>query len=449
MPKTIRIHKGLDIKLLGEASKTVTEKATNYIALKPADFRGVIPKLDVQEGDQVKAGSVLFHDKNNEQLLFTSPVSGSVVQIIRGPKRIIQEICIQREGEMEYEDFGKADPSKLTRGEVIDRLTSSGVWPVIRQRPYSVIANPSQSPKSIFVSGFDSAPLAPDSGFVLRDAYPECQTGLNALTRLTDGKVYLCMKHSSGQNISFNPDPKVEVTYFSGPHPSGNVSVQIHHLDPINKGETIWYVHIQDLALIGRLFLTGYYDAACVVAFTGSEIIHPQYYKTFRGARISDMLEGNVRAGNVRYLSGNVLTGSRIDRNGYLGYYDHQVTVLPEGNHYEFLGWAKPGFRKFSFSHTYFSWLWPNRKYRLDTNLNGGTRAYVMTGQFEKVFPMDIYPLQLIKAILIKDIDLMENLGIYEVDEEDFALCEYIDTSKTEIQSIVRDGLDLMRQEMN
>ncbi len=449
MPKTIRIRKGLDIKLLGEASKTVAEKATKSFALKPTDFRGIIPKLDVQEGDHVKAGSVLFHDKNNERLVFTSPVSGSVVQILRGAKRVIQEICIEHEGEMEYEDFGIADPDQLAREEVIDKLTGSGIWPVIRQRPYTVIANLLQPPKSIFISGFDTAPLAPDSEFVLRDSRMECQTGINALTMLTDGKVYLCLKHGTGQSMDFNPGPKVEVVYFSGPHPSGNVSVQIHHLDPINKGETVWYVHIQDLALIGRLFLTGHYDAACLVALTGSEIIHPQYYKTFRGARISEMLEGNVRTGNVRYLSGNVLTGSRIDRTGYLGYYDHHITVLPEGNHHEFLGWAKPGFGKFSFSHTYFSWFWPSRSYRLDTNLHGGTRAYVMTGQYEKVFPMDIYPLQLIKAILIKDIDLMENLGIYEVDEEDFALCEFIDTSKTEIQSIIRDGLDLMRQEMN
>lgn len=449
MPKTIRIRKGLDIKLLGEASKTIAERATSYFALKPTDFRGVIPKLDVKEGDRVKAGSVLFHDKNNERLLFTSPVSGSVAQINRGPKRIIQEICIQRDGIMEYEDFGKANPSQLTREEVVDMLIRSGVWPVIRQRPYSVIADPSQSPKSIFISCFDSAPLAPDSGFVLKEARQECQLGLNALAKLTNGRIYLCMKHGSEQTIDFSPDPKVEVAYFSGPHPSGNVSVQIHHLDPINKGETIWYAHIQDLALIGRLFQTGHYDAACVVALTGSEVIHPQYYKTFRGARISEMLEGNVKAGNVRYITGNVLTGSRIDRDGYVGYYDHQITVLPEGNYHEFLGWAKPGLGKFSFSHTFFSWLWPNRKYRLDTNLHGATRAFVMTGQFERVFPMDIYPLQLIKAILIKDIDLMENLGIYEVDEEDFALCEYIDTSKTEIQSIVREGLDLMRQEMS
>ncbi|MDD5507950.1 MAG: NADH:ubiquinone reductase (Na(+)-transporting) subunit A, partial [Bacteroidales bacterium] len=344
MPKTIRIRKGLDIKLLGEASKTVAEKATKYFALKPTDFRGIIPKLDVQEGDRVKAGSVLFHDKNNERLVFTSPVSGSVVQILRGAKRVIQEICIEHEGEMEYEDFGIADPSQLAREEVIDKLTGSGIWPVIRQRPYTVIANLLQPPKSIFISGFDTAPLAPDSEFVLRDSRMECQTGINALTMLTDGKVYLCLKHGTGQSMDFNPGPKVEVVYFSGPHPSGNVSVQIHHLDPINKGETVWYVHIQDLALIGRLFLTGHYDAACLVALTGSEIIHPQYYKTFRGARISEMLEGNVRTGNVRYLSGNVLTGSRIDRTGYLGYYDHHITVLPEGNHHEFLGWAKPGF---------------------------------------------------------------------------------------------------------
>lgn len=449
MPQTIRIRKGLNINLSGEASKSISERAIDYYALKPTDFRGINPKLDVQEGDKVRAGSILFHDKNSERLLFTSPVSGSVAQIIRGEKRVIQEICIQRDARMEFEDFGKADPAALTRDEIVDRLTRSGIWPVIRQRPYSVIANPSHTPKSIFISCFDSAPLAPDPVFILKELQKECNVGLSALAKLTGGRINLCMKQGSGQALEFAPDPKVAVHYFSGPHPSGNVGVQIHHLDPINKGETVWYIHIQDLALIGRLFLTGHYDATRIIALTGSEIIHPQYFRVHRGARISEILEDNVKPGNVRYISGNVLTGTRTARNGYLGFYDHQITVIPEGNHFEFLGWAKPGFGKFSFSRTFFSWFWPFRQYRLDTNLHGGTRAYVMTGQYEKVFPMNIYPLQLIKAILIKDIDLMENLGIYEVDEEDFALCEFIDTSKTEIQSIIREGLDLMRQEMN
>ncbi|MBP6979129.1 MAG: Na(+)-translocating NADH-quinone reductase subunit A [Bacteroidales bacterium] len=449
MPKTIKIRKGLDIKLLGEAASTITERISDFVAIKPTDFHGVIPRLSVQEGDRVKSGSILFHDKHHEQVLFASPVSGEVTQIKRGAKRVIREICIHRSQEEDYVDFGAADPSKLTTDEVRDKMIRSGSWPVIRQRPYSLIADPAGKPKSIFISCFDSAPLAPDYEFLLRDLRMECLTGLDVLARLTDGKIYLGARPGSKVAADFALNPKVEINYFSGPHPSGNIGVQIHHLDPINKGDVVWYVNVQDLAGIGRLFLTGRYDATRIIALTGSEIIHPQYCKVLRGSSVAEILNGNVKEGNVRYISGNALTGSRINRNGYLGFYDHQITVLPEGNYHEFLGWALPGLKKYSFSHTFFSWLYPGRKYRLDTNLHGANRAFVMTGQFEKVFPMDIYPVQLIKAILIKDIDLMENLGIYEVDEEDFALCEFIDTSKIEIQSIVREGLDLMRQEMS
>ncbi len=449
MPKTIKIRRGLDIKLQGEAARIITEQIPDAFAVKPTDFQGVIPKLSVQEGDHVKAGSILFHDKNHEHIVFTSPVSGVVTQIKRGAKRVIQEICIERGKEMEYIDFGAADPGQLSAEDVQTRLLQSGIWPVIRQRPYSIIADPTHKPKSIFISCFDSAPLAPDYDFILKDFHKECQTGLNALARLTEGKIYLGVRPGSKDTIDFILNPRIEINYFSGPHPSGNIGVQIHHLDPINKGDIVWYVNIQDIVTIGRLFLTGRYDATKIIALAGSEVINPHYCKVLRGTSVAEILHGNVKADAVRYISGNALTGSRIDRNGYLGFYDNQITVLPEGNYHEFLGWARPGFKKFSFSHTFFSWLHPGRKYRLDTNMHGANRAFVMTGKFEKVFPMDIYPVQLIKAILIKDIDLMENLGIYEVDEEDFALCEFIDTSKIEIQPIVREGLDLMRQEMS
>ena len=275
----------------------------------------------------------------------------------------------------------------------------------------------------------------------------EFQTGLDALAKLTSGKVHLDVDATVSSKVLTN-SKNVQINYFSGPHPAGNVGTQIAMIDPVNKGDTIWYLRPHEVLTIGRLFLEGRLNTSLLVALTGSEAENPRYYKTRLGASIETMVRNNVKAGNVRYISGNPLTGRKIDKDGYVGFYDSQVTVLPEGDYYEFLGWAMPRLNKFSTSLSYFSWLTPRKKYSLDTNLNGGVRAYVMTGEFEKVFGWDIYPLQLIKAILIEDIDQMEMLGIYEVDEEDFALCEYIDTSKTEIQDLVRKGLDFMRKEM-
>jgi Na+-transporting NADH:ubiquinone oxidoreductase subunit A len=328
-------------------------------------------------------------------------------------------------------------------------MLESGVWPVLRQRPYSIIANPTAEPKAIFISAFDTAPLAPDYDLIVHGTGEAFQAGIDALAKLTKGAVHLNVSADATASKVFTNSKNVKVNYFSGKHPVGNIGTQIAFLDPINKGEMVWFLRPQDVLHIGRFFLEGRVDATRVIAFAGSEVIRPHYFRTRLGSSIEKMADNNTSGGKLRYISGNVLTGKKIDSDGYVGFYDSLVTVIPEGDHFEFFGWATPGFGKFSFSKTFPSWLRPGAKYKLDTNLNGGHRAFVMTGEFEKVFGWDIYPLQLIKSIMIEDIDLMEKLGIYEVDEEDFALCEFIDTSKTEVQAIVRKGLDLMRKEMS
>jgi len=449
MPETIVIKQGLDINLLGEAEKKISELEAGCFALKPTDFFGVFPKLLVSEGDRVKAGTPIFFDKYREKIRFSSPVSGTVREIRRGAKRVVLEIKITADSENTFEDFGKADPASLSRDKIIEKLLQSGIWPMIRQRPYSIIADPADQPKAIFISGFDSSPLAPDYNFMVQNYGLEFQTGINALAKLTNGKVHLNIRAGDGNSRVFTEAANVQINYFKGPHPTGNVGVQINKIDPINKGEVVWFLRPQEVLTIGRLFLEGRYDSERVIAFTGSEVLKPRYFKTKVGSCLHKLVEGNIASGKPRIISGNVLTGTKIDKDGYIGFYDSQVTVIPEGDHFEFLGWAMPRLQKFSFSKTFFSWLTPKRKYRLDTNLNGGHRAFVLTGEYEKVFPMNILPMQLLKAILIKDIDLMENLGIYEVDEEDFALCEFIDASKTEMQAIVREGLDYIRKEMN
>ncbi len=449
MSSVYSIRKGLDIKLIGDAEKTVVDLKSRLFAVKPTDFIGCFPKMLVKEGDEVKAGSPLFFDKYREEIYFTSPVSGKVADIRRGAKRKLLEVIIESDGKNESLDFGAANPAKTERESITEKLLKSGLWPAIRQRPYSVVADPKDEPKAIFVPAFDSAPLAGDFDLMVHGHGEEFQAGLDVLSRLTKGKVYLNLHDEKTKSKVFLNAKNVEINHFTGPHPSGNVSVHISRLSPINKGEIVWYVLPQDILTIGRLFLTGKHDTTRLVALTGSEVKHKRYYKTRAGVSITDMVKDNVADGKLRYISGNVLTGEKIDKSGFVGFYHSQITVIPEGNYYEFFGWALPGFGKFSVSHTFPAFLSTGKKYRLDTNMHGGERAYVMTGKFEKVFPFDIYPLQLIKAILVEDIDLMENLGIYEIDAEDFALCEVIDTSKTEIQDIVRNGLELMRKEMS
>ncbi len=449
--EVINIKRGLDIKMSGRAEKIFVQATrAKTCAIKPPDWHGLTPKIIPKLCDPVRVGTPIFYDKYHPEIKFTSPVSGILSEIRRGARRRIIEVVLEDDGKVSAEKFTQADPSDLSREEVIKNLLDSGLWPAIRRRPYSVIAQPDKPPKSIFISGFDTAPLAPDYDFILKDAEDEFQWGVNALRRLTDGKVHLSLDGRYPSVKTLTNLTGVEIHRFKGPHPAGNVGVQINKLDPINKGEVVWVVKPQDVVAIGRLFNTGKYDPSVIIALTGSRVKKPQYYKTIRGTHMGSILEDQLMEGENRVISGNVLNGQQISgTEGFLGFFDSQVTVIPEGNYYELFGWIKPGFRKFSMSSSFASsWLAPNRSHELDTNYHGGERAFVMTGQYEKVVPMDIYPQQLLKSILVNDIDKMEQLGIYEVDEEDLALCEFVCTSKTPVTRILREGLRSIRKEM-
>ena len=448
MSKQIRLKKGLNIHLLGDADKVyASTKPSKKYVVKPTDFHSLNPKLCVKVGDRVKAGTPLFFDKYNEKINFCSPVSGELTDIVRGDKRKILEVVIQADSEISYEEFTTATSNNLSREQIIEEMLKAGVWPFIRQKPYDIIANPADMPKAIFISAFSSAPLAIDNDFALYGMDEIFQKGLDYIVQLTNGTTYLNIDGNTNPSKVFTTVKGVEINKFSGPHPAGNVGIQIHHIDSINKGEVVWYLQPQDVIAIARLFTEGKYDVSRIVALCGSQIKKPRYYRTMAGAQISNMLIDNIKEGKSRVISGDILTGTQINSDGCLGFYDSQLTVVPEGDETEFLGWILPGVHKFSASKTFFSWLSPSKKYNLDTNMHGEERAYVMTGEYEKVLPMDIYPTHLIKAIMIEDVELMENLGIYEVSPEDLALCEFVCTSKIEVQSIIRQGLDLVRKE--
>ncbi|MFI3258862.1 MAG: Na(+)-translocating NADH-quinone reductase subunit A [Rikenellaceae bacterium] len=450
MSKNISLRKGLDIKLKGEAAKELmgTAQAAQY-AISPLDFESIVPKLLVKVGEKVEAGSPLFFNKENNRIIFTSPVSGTISAINRGEKRKILNIVVDADAKQSYKEFAVVEPSKASREEVVELLLQSGLWATIIQRPYGIIANPAESPKSIFVSAFDSSPLAPDYNFALSSDMEAIAKGVEVMAALTDGKVNIGVKAKA--EGEFSKLKGATINKFSGKHPAGNVGVQIHHVDPVNKGEVVWTVNIQDLAIIGRLFLTGKVDMTKTIVVAGSEVEKPYYCKVITGAPISSIVGGNIKAqaegDSVRYISGSVLTGTKSEADGYLAFYANALTVIPEGDKYEMLGWAMPRFHRFSVSKSYFSWLCPNKKYTLDTNYNGGERAFVVTGLYEKYLPMDIYPMHLLKAIVAGDIDKMEALGIYEVVEEDFALCEFVDPSKIEMQELIRKGINVMIKE--
>lgn len=448
MSKDIRLKKGLNINLVGEANKVyATIKPSEEYVLKPTDFHGLTPKMLVKAGDKVKAGSVLFYDKYMEQVKYCSPVSGEVVAIERGAKRRILEIVVKADTEQQYEQFATADAADLSREQIINAMLKAGVWPFVRQKPYDIVANPTAIPKAIFISAFNSAPLAIDNDFALYGMEELFQKGLDFIVKLTEGKTHLNIDGNTNSSNVFSQAKNVQINKISGPHPAGNVGVQIHHIDPINKGDVIWYLQPQDVITIARLFIEGKYDVSRIITVAGPQVIKPRYYRAVLGARVNNLLDNNVKEGENRIISGDVLTGTRIESNDSMGFYDTMITIIEEGKNSEFLGWILPGFKKFSASRAFSSWLLPSRKYSLNANMNGEERAYVVTGQYEKVFPMNIFPHQLVKAIMMEDIDLMENLGIYEVSAEDFALCEFVCTSKTEVQSIVKYGLDLVRKE--
>ncbi|WP_405576175.1 Na(+)-translocating NADH-quinone reductase subunit A [Winogradskyella sp. Asnod2-B02-A] len=449
MSKDIKIKKGLDIKLVGEAEKA-TENAiiSNFYSIRPEDFHTIIPKLVAKEGTRVKAGETLFYNKDFESMKFVSPVSGEITEVQRGPRRRIDAVKITADKEQTYLDHGKFDlnaDAEKTKAH----LLATGCWSFIKQRPYDVVAKADSTPKAIFISGYASAPLAADLDYTLAGKEAELQAAVTALSKLTDGGVHISVGKNSNSPLA---NLQNSITHkVSGPHPSGNVGTLINKVNPVNKGETVWTVNAQDLVIIGELLLTGKFNAERIIALAGSSVKKPRYFRTKLGSEIATMIYDNgvEREGNDRIISGNVLTGKQVQPDGYLDYYSNVITVIPEGDDYELFGWNKPVFNKISTSRAMtFSWLTPKKKYDLNTNTNGEHRAFVTTGTYEEVFPLDIYPMQILKACMYKDLDEMEALGMYEVAPEDFALTEFVCVSKQPHQKIIREGLDLMLKEI-
>lgn len=451
MADLIKIKKGLDIKLAGEASPILMNaKQADLFAVKPTDYHGVMPKLVAKQGVKVKAGDVLFFDKANPEIIFPSPVSGEVVEIVRGERRKLLEIIIKADEEIEYASYSALDLAKASADEIKARMLEGGVWQYVKQRPYDVIANAKDTPRDIFISSFDSSPLAPNNQFVLTGQEETLQVGIDALAKLTDGKVYVGVNANTAAK-TIRKINNVVVKEFAGAHPAGNVGTQIHHVAPINKDEKVWTIGLQDVLIIGRLFAEGKYDASRVVALCGSEIKKPAHYKVIAGSAIAPIIDGQLSAeGTKRFISGGVLNGTKIPENGYLGAYDNQITVIPETGDADFMGWGMPAFDKFSVHSSVGSKLIGKMKsvWTMDARMNGEERGIVMSNEYDKVFPWDILPEFLLKAIITKDLDKMEQLGIYEVVPEDFALCEVVCTSKIDVQSKVREGLDYMVAEL-
>lgn len=449
MSKDIRIKKGLNINLVGAAEQTISKAVlSNVYAINLNDFHGITPKMLVKEKAEIKAGEALFYNKNREDMLFVSPVSGELIEIERGARRRILTLRILADKSQQNLEHDVLDISSASSQELKAYLLKGGCWPFIKQRPYDIIADPDTVPKAIFISGYTSAPLAADYDFVLQGKEKELQTAITALAKMTPGKIHVSVGQSSNSPLAGLNG--IELHKVSGPHPAGLVGTQINKLDPINKGEIVWTVTPQDLVIMGELLLTGIFNPERIVALAGSCIKAPKYYKTKIGAEISTFLYASgVNSDDFRVINGDVLTGTKSNPDGYLGSYNNTVTAIPEGDDYEFFGWNKPIFNKVSATRALtFSWMQPNKKYDLDTNTNGEHRAFVVTGMYEKVFPMDIYPLQLLKACMVKDLDEMEQLGLYEVAPEDFSLTEFVCISKQPHQQIIREGLDLLHKEI-
>jgi Na+-transporting NADH:ubiquinone oxidoreductase subunit A len=449
MANVIKLTKGLDINLKGSATEKFFDvKEPSSYALIPDDFTGITPKLAVKPQDKVKAGDALFFDKSHLDVKFVSPVSGTVTNIERGARRKVLAVTIEASDTQEYLDFGKKDVKAMSGDDIVSFMEETGMFAFVRQRPYDIVADPSVKPRAIFISAFDSNPLAPDFEFALKGDEENFQTGLDVLAKVAETYLSISVKQSS---TALTQAKNVIINTFDGPHPAGNVGVQINHIAPVNKGEVVWTMIPQAVVYLGRLVNTGHVDFSHAVALTGSEVKEPAYCKLILGAQLTNVFEDNVTNDKtLRYISGNVLTGTKITPDGYLGAYDSQLTVIPEGTEVnETFGWIAPRINDYSMSHSYFSWLLKKGKqYILDARIKGGQRHMIMSDEYTKVFPMDILPEYLIKAIIAGDIDRMEALGIYEVAPEDFALCEFVCSSKMELQRIVREGLDKLHEEM-
>ena len=467
---TITIRKGLDIPISGKAEKRLTDAGNiATYALKPTDFVGLTPRLLVEEGDAVAVGDALFCDKHDERIRFTSPVSGHVKAVVRGEKRRIEAVVVEED----HKTHPIAYDIPVTEEDIKALMLRCGLWTMLRQRPFGTIANPDDQPKAVFISGFSTVPLAPDYDFVMQGREAFFEKGLEALGKLTDRPVHLCFQPGQKLAKQLVSNATLSTHFIKGPHPAGNIGTQIAAIDPINKGEVIWTMNVQDVATLGELVSTGIYNPKKVIAVAGPNIKNPHYYRVKNGVCLESIIEAQLpnpqypemettdTTKENRIVSGSILSGTQITSDGFLGAYDDLVSILPEGDYYDFMGWLMPGFRKYSFSRTFLSGFLPNNSFKpfgmriprfsnywkFDTNTHGDERPLVFTGNFERVFPFDIYPTQLIKACIVGDIELMENLGIYEVEPEDFALCEFIDTSKTNIQTIIREALEKLRKE--
>lgn len=446
------LPKGFNISLEGEAECRIDEsRRSTTFAIQPPNFIGnaPIPKMLVEEKDEVKAGDPLFFDKSNPDIKFCAPVSGEIASIHRGEKRSIVEVVILADKDMKYREYPKFDLEKGSREELVAYLLDSGVWPMIRQRPYNIVADPKETPRDIFISTFDSAPLAPDLNFVVEGKGAAFQKGLDVLGKLTNGKVYLGLDARSKTPPSevFTQAAGVEKHWFEGRHPVGNVGVQIHHIKPVGSKDKVWTMNVQDVITLGVLFLEQRFRPERVVAIAGAELKSPHYVRTYIGAKIEDLVRDNLANNHVRYISGDVLSGERKTEEQYLNFYDDQLSVIQEGDYFEMFGWLVPQSLRPSISRTFPNFLFPGVQFRADTNTHGEKRAFVVTDDYERVLPMDIVPQSLMKSILVGDFEQMEGLGIHELVEEDIALCEFVCVSKQPLQQILRKGLETMREQ--
>lgn len=445
----IQIKKGLDIPITGAPVQIIEEGAApDRVALLGDDYPGMKPTMAVQVGDAVKLGQVLFTDKKTPQIRFTSPAAGRVIEINRGEKRHFISMVIERQGqeEVSFTSYSAAQLESLSAETVIRQLLDSGLWTALRSRPFSGVADPDTRPHSIFITAMDSQPLAPAVEKIMEGHHPDFISGLRLLSRLTDGKLYLCRSPNSSI-----PTPEIErlsVEEFSGPHPAGLAGTHIHFLDPVDRRKTVWYIGAQEVAAIGLLFTTGKLHVERVISLAGPVVKNPRLIRTRLGASLDSLTAGELQKSNNRVISGSVLSGfAAAGPTAYLGRYHQQVSALPEGGQRRLLGWAGLGRHLFSVKRVLASSLTPRRQFAFDTALHGGHRAIVPIGSYEKVVPLDILPTFLLRALAIHDVEDAENLGCLELDEEDLALCTFVCPSKIDHGANLRRTLDLMIKE--
>lgn len=445
--QSINISRGYNIGLKGEAKGTPQKVHVNRYALSPYNFNGIspIPKVTVEVGQNVQAGDVLFYDKVRPDVQYVAPVSGEVIEINRGAKRSISTVVILADKENKHRSFD-VPSMDADRAKLVQFMCASGLWAHINERPYDQVPAVDVIPENIFISTFDSAPLAPDNDVIIEGEEAAFKTGLDVLSRLTKGKVILGL-NGKNKNTKFASFKNTASNWFSGPHPSGNVGVQIHHVAPISNGKTVWTLGVQDVLTIGRMWMTGKYDASRVIAITG-HVNNPGYVHTYLGAAVSDLVQGQISTdASYRLISGDVLSGKTMGQGDFVHFKDDQISVLKEGNQVEMFGWLLPMTARPSISKTFLSSIFGRKEFDVTTNTHGEKRAFVETGKMESVLPMNIYPQHLMKAILANDIEKMEGLGIYELTEEDVALCEFVDSSKNPVQKILRDGLNYIKEQ--